>query len=370
MSKVIFLLGDATEQGGIEKVTLNLADELSKEKSIEQVEVLSLYKKNQTISFPVDKVKINYISRSYEVSMYNRQLGAVRGLMFDFFYVIRKSFRVNFFLKYNKFDTFVVPDVKTLLMVILATLFKSSRIISVEHFEYDIPSKPIKILRKLLYRLERVKVITQTDEDYLKYSWINEKKIKIIPNMVNVLTRNVVERKNKVIAIGRFCHQKGFDLLIDAWASIPEESRLGWHLEIYGQGDDADILVRQIDSNNIKGVQLLPFTKNIDDIYSEAKVFVLSSRFEGLGMVLIEALAHKLPCISYACPAGPRTIIKNNYNGILVEPENIKELGRSIEMLIKNESLREHLSSNAINSIHKFSKSVVTDKWVDVINEG
>lgn len=99
MSNVIFFLGDASEQGGIEKVTLNLADELSKEGGIEQVEVLSLYKKNQTISFPVNKVKINYINSSYEVSMYNRQLGVILGLMFDSFLRNKKIFLGECFLE-------------------------------------------------------------------------------------------------------------------------------------------------------------------------------------------------------------------------------------------------------------------------------
>lgn len=366
MKSTLFILGDATEQGGIEKVTLNLADELSTHVN---VEVLSLYKKNQDISFVVNNLKVDFINNGFEISMYNRNLPLLKGMIFDIIYILKKSICVRTYLNKRRVERIVVPDIKTLLLIVISTLGLNIKLVSVEHFEYNVPNKVIKILRKLLYKLMRIKVIIQTDEDYDKYKFAGESKIKIIPNMVSIQRNTGIKQKNKVIAVGRYCHQKGFDLLIDSWALIPEEKRENWCLDIYGQGEDEKKLLDQIDALKVKNVNLLPYTKNIDDVYEGAKIFVLSSRFEGLGMVLIEALAHELSCISFACPAGPKTIIKHNHNGLLIEECNTRELAKGIELLLQDDKLRSFFSSNAISSVEQFSKKSVTEKWIKVINE-
>ncbi|MEZ9543698.1 glycosyltransferase family 4 protein [Vibrio sp. 10N.286.48.C11] len=366
MKKVVFILGDASECGGIEKVTLNLSDELNKFIS---TKVISLYKKNKEVAFKVVDLPIDYLNNTYEISMYNRPYGLLRGLIFDFIYIYKKSKQINDVFRSNTPDYIVVPDIKTLALAMVLRSTKKSDIIAIEHFEYDVPNFFLRMLRRFLYKSSRVKVVTQTNEDFSKYSWLPKGKVNVIPNMYSISDVKSNVKIKRIIAIGRYCEQKGFDLLINAWRNIPETQREGWLLEIYGQGEDKEKLEKIIENHKVASVSLKPFTNNIDEIYSSSEIFVLSSRYEGLGMVLIEALAHKLPCISFSCPAGPKTIIKHNYNGMLVEPGNIVELSNSMSYLMNSPESRALFSSNSISSIEKFSQKSVSSQWLDLINE-
>lgn len=168
-----------------------------------------------------------------------------------------------------------------------------------------------------------------------------------------------------MLAIGRFVEQKGFDLLLSAWSKISTE---GWSLIIVGDGPDKPLLEKFINDNKLSNVVLAPFTDNIGKHYEQAKVFVLSSRYEGLGMVLIEALSYGLPCISFNCPAGPKSILSKD-NGILVKAESSEELSIAIKKLMDDESLRELYSAKAVPSIKEYTKEQVLKLWVEIIEQ-
>ncbi|MWP35844.1 glycosyltransferase, partial [Escherichia coli] len=127
------------------------------------------------------------------------------------------------------------------------------------------------------------------------------------------IPQNKIEQKN-VLAVGRLTHQKGFDLLLQAWADANTHD---WRLKIIGDGEELNHLNSLITELNISNAEIIPFQKDIQRHYSSAGIFVLSSRFEGLGMVLLEALSSGLACISFDCPAGPKSIISSD-NGVLV----------------------------------------------------
>jgi glycosyltransferase involved in cell wall biosynthesis len=362
---ISFLLGDITAKGGIEKVTVTLASALNKH---HKTNLISLYKTNPETAFGIVSLSVKYLVNHIETSMYNRPYKGILGYFFDLFYIIKKSFLLRAELQKRDTVVIVTCDIKMTLLAWLSSCFTNRKIIAIEHFEYDVAHPLLKKIRKILYK-KIAGVVTLTNEDSEKYLWLPKDKLRVIPNIVRIkLPVTEVIKQNDIIAVGRLTDQKGFDLLIKAWNIIGKQ-HADWTLKIFGDGEDKLKLENLIKEYSIQNISLQPFTKNIDDIYQQSKLFVLSSRYEGLGMVLIEALAHQLPCISFDCPAGPKTIIQNGYNGVLVPTGNVKKLAEAINELIINKSLRDKYSGNALKSINSFTEESVTERW-NVLIEG
>ncbi|MGK0254833.1 MAG: glycosyltransferase involved in cell wall biosynthesis [Mariniflexile sp.] len=362
---ISFLLGDATAKGGIEKVTFTLASALNE---YYKAKLISLYKTDLDSVFDKESIDVKYLSNHIEVSMYNRPYKGFLSYLFDLFYIIKKSYSLSTVLKKTHSQVIVTCDIKMTLLAWLSGFFSHRKVIAIEHFEYDVAHPILKKIRKVLYK-KIAGVVTLTSEDYDKYYWLPKHKLHVIPNIVQIkLPTAKIKKKNDIIAVGRLTDQKGFDLLIKAW-NIVGKQHTDWTLKIYGDGEDKLKLEKMIEEYEIKNISLQPFTKDIDQVYQQAKLFVLSSRYEGLGMVLIEALAHQLPCISFDCPAGPKTIIQHDYNGLLVPTGDITKLAAAMDQLLSSQYLRDKYSGNALNSIHDFSEESVLKRW-NILLEG
>lgn len=358
--EIHFLLGDVSSRGGIERVTITLANALS---ALFTVKIISLYKSKEELAFELgESVKLDVIDDGNEVSMYNRQLSLIKGMIFDYCYIQKKSKRLR---KLNEGVKVVAVacDVK---MTLLARKSNYKKIVAIEHFEYDVINPVLKVIRRILYS-NLHHVVSLTEEDKYKYSWLPENKHSIIPNIVEEPQKvtKYNDRGKIVLAVGRLTHQKGFDLLIEAWKHAITN---GWTLKIVGEGEEFAKLNSYISENNLDDVFIFPFSTDISKYYNEAKIFVLSSRYEGLGMVLIEALSYGLACISFNCPAGPKTILTQD-NGILVEPENVNMLSETISKLINDNEKLERMNKFAPLSIDKFKSKAVTSQWVKIIRE-
>ncbi|WP_378188006.1 glycosyltransferase family 4 protein [Aquimarina sp. W85] len=167
----------------------------------------------------------------------------------------------------------------------------------------------------------------------------------------------------KVLAVGRQCYQKGYDRLLESWGDVVC-TNLDWSLEIYGKiekGDPYADLSKKLGINN--SVFFYPPVKNIGEKYQKASIYVMSSRFEGFGMVLIEAMAYGLPCISFNCPCGPEEIIDDGINGFLVPNGNINEFAEKINLLISDKDLRQQMGRAARLKAKSYLPDVILPKW-------
>lgn len=213
-----------------------------------------------------------------------------------------------------------------------------------------------------LKKLDRLIVLTNED----KANWKELHNVTTIPNPLNVFPSVESEQRNKkAIAAGRYCYQKGFDLLIEAWTIVAREHP-DWILEIYGAGNRDEYIKLVAEKGISNSVIINPATDNIYNRYADASLFVFSSRFEGFGMVLLEAMATKLPVVSFACPCGPRDIISDGKDGILVENGNVQELADKICYLIENEDVRKEMAKNAVEKAKLYSVDVIMKKWLDL----
>lgn len=172
----------------------------------------------------------------------------------------------------------------------------------------------------------------------------------------------------QVVAAGRYVPQKGFDVLIGAWRKVADRHP-DWVLRIYGDGM-REQLQAQIDSLGLTGSCILEHsTPDIAEKFCESSVFVLSSRYEGFGMVIIEAMACGVPPVSFACPCGPRDIISDGEDGLLVPPGDTEKLAESICRLIEDESLRRTMGQQARKSVERFRIERIMAQWNDLFEE-
>jgi len=220
-----------------------------------------------------------------------------------------------------------------------------------------------------LKRLDKFIVLTEED----KASWTELSNVEVIPDPLAFDITEVSPLKAKrVIAVGRYVYQKGFDLLLQAWAKI-EKLFPDWELAIYGMGDRSSYenLAQQL-GINMNRCHLNGSTQNIRKEYLESSLFVFSSRFEGFGMVLIEAMACGLPVVSFDCPCGPKDIVSHDEDGLLVPSGDIDKLANAMSQLMDSYELRHQMAKNAICNVRRFQIDEIADRWQllfeDVLN--
>ena len=211
------------------------------------------------------------------------------------------------------------------------------------------------------------KYIVLTEED--KKNW-NLSNIKVIPNSLPFYPEEFSKCENKkIISVGRLDSQKGYDILIDVW-NIISKKYPDWVLEIYGDGPEKENLQNKINKLGLeKSFLLKGAVKDIQDKYLESSIYVMSSRYEGMPMVLLETMACGLPVISFDCPCGPKDIIKNNENGFIVKFGNIEQMAEKIEELIIDEEKRKLFGKNARKNIQRYSQDKIMNQWKELFEE-
>lgn len=187
---------------------------------------------------------------------------------------------------------------------------------------------------------------------------------KVIPNPLSFSANNKAALVNKrAMAVCMNTYVKGLDRLLLVWSRIIEKHS-DWVLDIYGQWD-ANFEYQKMASalKVLNNVNFLPPTSDIQSCYRQSSLFLMTSRTEAFGMVLIEAMASGVPCIAYDCPSGPRTIIEEGVNGFLIEDGNIDSFVQKLELLIEDEDLRIKIGTMAQESIKKYEIEGVMKKW-------
>lgn len=222
---------------------------------------------------------------------------------------------------------------------------------------------------KLAQRFDRFVVLTREDRDY----WPKMANIEVIPNAALFRPASTADLTAKhVVAVGRLDHQKGFDRMLNVWAELqqthPELS--DWTLDIYGQGEWHDSLLQQADRLGIaSSVKLHAPTKDIEKVYTSSAFLLMTSRYEGFPMVMIEAMACGLPVISYDFKTGPRDIIRLGDNGYFVTDGDSSSLVAAMANLMNDLPLRQRLGKNALRVRDTFSEANVMDKWTRLFED-
>ncbi len=211
-----------------------------------------------------------------------------------------------------------------------------------------------------LKQLDRFVVLTEYD----RQAWQEIPRVDVIPNPLPFYPEiSKEDRRHRVIAVGRYFDEKGYDMLLKAWAII-EENNDDWELEIYGDGNKLyyEKLADSLKINK-KRCRLSDSISDVQKEYLDSSLFVCTSRFEGFGMGIIEAMACGLPVVAFDCLWGPRSIIIDGEDGLLVENGNIEKLASTIITLINNPSRIFEMGQNARKNVKRFNIDDIAKKW-------
>ena len=216
-----------------------------------------------------------------------------------------------------------------------------------------------------LRKLDKFVVLTEED----KKQWIELNNIISIPDPLTFFPERTSSLQNKrVIAVGRYVYQKGFDLLLKVWSMI-EKKYPDWELVIFGSGnrEPYECLKNEL---NIDGSRchLYGPSSNIQQEYMNSSIFAFASRFEGFGMVLIEAMACGVPVISFDCPCGPRDIISDNEDGLLVQNGDVNSYVCKLTLLMDDASLRKRMSVAGRNNVERYKMEHIGDRWMKLFD--
>ena len=356
MKKVCFLIGNLNNSGGTERVTTLIANELVRMSY--NVSIISLTGGKQPF-FELDNSIRTYSLYSDKVSFKTNFLGVV--------------YKLRNFVKNNKIDSFVVVDSISCIFTVPAFYGLKLNHICWEHFNFDVNLgvKSRDLGRRLAARYcDYVVTLTKRDKE-LWQQGLKNIKAKIIPianptPYVNTNHTPSLEYKT-VLAMGRLTYQKGFDLLIDAWALVCKIN-LDWTLRIVGTGEDEENLKQQAKNLGIEDrVEFVLATKSVEIHYTTSSFYCLSSRFEGLPMVLLEAQAFGLPIVAFDCDTGPSELV-NSKNGILVEKENIEKLSIALlSSMDDSESQYMEKVNSAVSTSNKFTVKNQIGLWLDIL---
>ena len=339
---ILFIINSLEKYGGTERVAVTLANDLS---GFYKVTVLSKdfnsEKNAYTLEGNIDDIKFPNGN----------------------FVFLKKC---KEYIDENKPCIVMIHTMSKLTPILLLAGMKAKRTWSIEHISYDFHSILFRVLRNRLYKkLDRV--ITLTYEDSKNYQNIADK-VSVIPNSSPLSIRKSTNSSDSkiIVSIGRLTYQKGYDLLIKAWLSV-ERLHYDWMLHLYGEGEDKEKLERMIMNYGIKNIVLKGLTNDVQAVYDSAAFYVMSSRYEGFGMVLIEAQSRGLPIVSFDCPSGPSEIVNDGVDGYLVDNGDVEHLSRKISYLIQHPNIRKFFSKNALVSARRFESKAITQNWIDLI---
>ena len=221
-----------------------------------------------------------------------------------------------------------------------------------------------KYLKTVEKKADAIVTLTKGDAQ----EWKNAKRVIIIPNFSIMPISNLSNCESKrVIAIGRLEWQKGYDKLIDIWKLV-SPTHSDWQLDIYGEGSLEADLKKRINEAGLINVTIHPFTHNISQEYAKSSIQVLTSRFEGFSLVLLEAMRHGLPCVTFDCPFGPKELIDDNKCGYVIENDNINQFAERLNYLIDNQQVRKRFAKEALMKSRKYNVDNIMNLWKELFN--
>lgn len=343
--------------GGAEHVLINLATLFSKMGN--KVSITSLERREQF--YKVDN-KIEVIR--YNHTKDNTFLGIIKDIL-----SVRKQLK-------NRKDTDVAVSFlgRTNIVLSIAAIGIKKKVVICDR--NNLARKYSKVVFSLLCAIYFLadELIVQTNEIINVYPKFLRKKIKVLENPLDFKEMDKqcigeIQKTNTVISVGRLERQKDYKTLISAFAKVANNHK-EWKLKIYGKGDMRDDVQKWIDQVGMTGRIILcgvthtPFLE-----MKKAKIFVLSSFFEGFPNVLCEAMYAGLPCVATACQSGPRDLIQDGENGLLVEVGNVNEMAEKLDLLMTNQAMCDSLGLEAYKRILRLDSKIVCKCWLDTLME-
>lgn len=353
--KICYFLGGLTS-GGIGRVTSILVNELVNNSEYE-IYVLG-YSKIEKEDYQID----TRIHKSY---LLNQGISMTKAVLTG---AVTKLKR---YLEENDIDILISCGVLLSFLSISACRGLKTKCISWEHSSMFRGNKDFKlqpIIRRFAAKKSDLSVVltNKTRTDYMNKYKLSDSKVVRIYNPVDPLAFKSTEydcSSNLIISVGRLSYQKKFqDVILVAKNILSKYDEWKWH--IYGDGEEKHTLQKMIVENNLQNKVILKGrVSNIYDIYKNYSFIVMTSRYEGFPMTLLEAAGNRLPMVSYDIETGPSEIIKDGVNGFLIPADNIDIMSQRVEELIHSSSTRIKMSDCSFDTALHFKLQEIIDEW-------
>lgn len=360
-SNLCFLLYDFSSTGGAERASAKIMNELSDKY---EITAISVFNKYPQISYQINQnIKV--------IKLFEGQNHILRNIKF----IVK---RIRKIIRENQIECLIAVDVATALMGVLSTIFSGARLIVCDRSScYNENMYSMKNLRVYawlgIHFSDYYQVMTEEGKrGCLEKYHVNPDKIVVIPNWLEPYAFKDVNYRHdnkRIISVGRATPEKNYEGLIDIAKKI-KSSCPDWEWHIWGDfnNDYGRSLLNKIEQEGLNNFLIYKgVTNSIIDVYERYSVFVLTSRFEGMPNVLLEAMGSHLPVISYDCKTGPSELISDCVNGFLVSLDDVDTMCKRILSIVKSKELSEQLSSHSWDELDKFSKANVMKKWSKIL---
>ena len=357
MKKIALVKWSIDRTDGGLKVATSLANELS---TMYEVHLLSMISTENNFFSLKQSVRYQNLSPK-KISMSKNFLDAVK--------LLRN------YLKEQNIDIVFGIGMSMNTVGVASTLGLKTKFVSCDHTNSIVDNDTkVKKVQRFVGAKFADKIITLTQEDrrnYIRKYGIAEDKIAYIYNWKEDVLSNVTynSESTKLVTVGRFDIQKGYDYLVQVAKKVLAK-RSDWTWDIYGSGNKDEVnKIRDLIIENdlqdklfIKGLE-----KNQALIYGDKAIYVMTSRYEGLPLVLLEAQQYNLPIVSFRCPTGPNEIVEDGVNGYLVECYDTDKLSQKLLELMEDEALKQSFSEHAKDNMDKFDKDKILKQWIELI---
>ena len=367
MLEVALIACSLYKRGGLERVVKLKTDALA---SKYKINLILMYKNGEPAYSLNNEIKIYYLNYKYI---------QVRKCL------INNIIKLKNIIRKNNIKLIIIEGRSVNFIPLLLRFFCKVKIVFVDHgslkgYEVDkntIKQKICNAIDQFLIKYLSDKIVTLTErekQEYKKRFNIKDKKILTIHNPVD---EKLLKNQNKyqinskqIITVGRMDYAKGYEYLIKV-AKVVLTKHPDWQWHIYGDGEEnyKNKIIDLIKQNKLENHIILQGNhSDIYDLYQNYSFYVMTSRYEGLPMVLLEAKAKKLPIVSFDINSGPSDIIRDGVDGFLIKSFDCGVMAEKICELIENPDLRQKLSDNAHGNLDKFSKDKIIKQWCDLID--
>jgi glycosyltransferase involved in cell wall biosynthesis len=388
-TSICFIIRSVDAPGGVARSVLNLAGYLAPRYD---VEVVSLFRRRDLPAFPIPGgVRVTHLEDRREGPVSTRQTWLSRGLrrlptvLIDPHDTIYGSTFWSTDLKLARVlrgsgDRIVITTRPSLHIAAARLCPSSAVVVGQEHMSFEArPRELLTSLRRHVPGLDALVVLSERDRaDYEQFLGTPRRggRQPVVRTIVNAVPFSIREevtapgrRERLIVAAGGLRRQKGFDRLIQAFEPLVAEFP-DWRLEIHGTGPEQARLQELIAERGLSpNIALMGFSDDLSSVMDRAAVFALSSRYEGLPMVVIEALARGLPVVAFDCPRGPRELVRKGRNGLLIRDGNIAAYRNALRRLMRNESLRHKLARGALADGPSYDLAAVGLQWEALLDD-